>query len=124
VNQLSIRIFDMDATMTHPMQRCDAACGAGSASLILATNVVHLDPAPAVFEAMLGGWATQQRSRFLAEDTVTPRLRMVRRLVDFSNLYPWQWTPAEGESFIAHLRSGEKPVRLSTARGYEVTIRL
>jgi site-specific recombinase XerD len=96
----------------------------GSASLVLAGNVVHLDPAPAVFEAMLRGWATQQRSRFLAEDTVTARLRMVRRLVEFSNLYPWQWAPAEGEAFIAHLRSGETPVRLSTARGYEVTIRL
>jgi integrase/recombinase XerC len=96
----------------------------GSANLVLAANVVHLDPAPAIFEAMLSGWATQQRSRFLSEETVTPRLRMVRRLAEFSNLYPWQWSPVEGEAFITHLRGGDKPVRLSTARGYEITIRL
>jgi hypothetical protein len=55
---------------------------------------------------------------------VRPRLRMVRRLAEFSNLYPWQWSPVEGEAFITHLRGGDKPVRLSTARGYEITIRL
>ena len=38
----------------------------GAAHLALAHGVVHLDPASAVFEAMLEGWATQQRARFLA----------------------------------------------------------
>jgi integrase len=85
---------------------------------------VYLDPAPAVFEAMLEGWATQQRSRFLSESTIASRLRMMRRLAEFSGLYPWQWNPAEGEAFISHLRSGPKPVAVSTARGYEVSVRL
>ncbi|MDG4752833.1 tyrosine-type recombinase/integrase [Micromonospora aurantiaca] len=96
----------------------------GSASLVLAPNVVHLDPAPVVFEEMLRGWATQQRSRFLAEATVTQRLRLTRRLAEFSGLYPWQWTPAEGEAFIAHLRGGDRPLALSTARAYEVDLRM
>jgi len=43
---------------------------------------------------------------------------------EFTGLYPWQWTPAEGEAFIAHLRSGDRPIRMSTARNYEVTIGL
>lgn len=86
--------------------------------------MVHLDPAPAVFEAMLGGWGTQQRARFLVEATVQPRLRLMRRLVEFSNLYPWQWTPAEAEAFIVHLRSGPRPLAISTARGYGLAIRL
>jgi hypothetical protein len=42
--------------------------------------VVHLDPAPAVFEAMLHGWQTQQRARYLVDSTVQPRLRLMRRL--------------------------------------------
>ena len=88
----------------------------GSAGLVLARNVVHLDPAPTVFEAMLHGWATQQRARFIRDSTVLPRERLMRRLVEFSNLYLWQWTPAEGEAFIVHLRGGEKPLALSTAR--------
>lgn len=35
---------------------------------------------------------------------VEPRLRLVRRMAEFTGVYPWQWTPAEGEAFIAHLR--------------------
>ncbi|WP_405958142.1 hypothetical protein [Streptomyces phaeochromogenes] len=32
----------------------------GAAHLVLAGNVVHLEPAPVVFEAMLEGWSRQQ----------------------------------------------------------------
>lgn len=42
----------------------------------------------------------------------------------FTGLYPWQWTPAEAEAFIAELRGGSSPVLMSTARGYEVIITL
>jgi site-specific recombinase XerD len=48
----------------------------------------------------------------------------MRRFAEFSGLYPWQWSPAEGEAFIAHLRGGPKPLALSTARGYEMSVRL
>ncbi|WP_406238477.1 tyrosine-type recombinase/integrase [Nocardia sp. NBC_01009] len=94
----------------------------GSAHLVLADNVVHLDPAPAVLEALLEGWRRQQSARFLKSGTVARRLQLIRRLVQLTGLYPWQWTPAEGEAFIDHLRGGEKPRELSTARGYEVAI--
>lgn len=49
---------------------------------------------------------------------------MIRRLEKFTGLYPWQWTPAEAEAFIDHLRGGEKPIKLSTARSYEIAISL
>ncbi len=91
---------------------------------MLARNVVHLDPAPAVFDAMKEGWARQQAARFLKSTTIDPRLRLIERMEEFTGLYPWQWTPAEGEAFIAHLRSGAAPIQLSTARSYEVTIEL
>ena len=45
----------------------------------------YLDPAMAVFEAMLEGWATQQRARLLKAHTVEPRVRLVRRFAAFSN---------------------------------------
>jgi site-specific recombinase XerD len=96
----------------------------GSARLVLARNVIHLDPAPAVFDAMLEGWARQQSARFLRAKTITPRLRLMKRFGEFTGLYPWQWTPADGEAFIAHLRSGSTPIQMSTARTYEVTISL
>lgn len=97
----------------------------GSARLVLADNVVHLDPAPAVFDAMLEGWRRQQSARFLKNSTtITPRLRLIRRMWEFTGLYPWQWTPADGEAFIDDMRGGESPIVVSTARTYEVAISL
>lgn len=90
----------------------------------MASNVVHLDPAPAVFGAMKEGWARQQSARFLKKTTIDPRLRLIDRFEEFSGQYPWQWTPADGEAFISHLRSGDEPIQMSTARTYEVTIGL
>lgn len=96
----------------------------GSAHLILAGNVVHLDPAPAMSEAMIEGWTRQQRSRFLKDQTIAARIRMIRRFSEFTNLYPWQWTPAEAEAWISDLRSGDRALALSTIRSYEITVRL
>lgn len=73
---------------------------------------------------MLEGWARQQSARFLKATTIDPRLRLIERFEAFTGQYPWQWTPADGEAFIAHLRSGVKPIQMSTARTYEVTISL
>jgi site-specific recombinase XerD len=97
---------------------------AGAARFVLAENVRYLDPAPAVFEAMLEGWALQQRTRFLKDTTVDSRLRLVRRLAGFSNQYPWQWQPTEIEAFFGDLRSGARPIMMSTARGYQNTLRM
>jgi integrase/recombinase XerC len=89
---------------------------------MLAGNVVLLAPEQAVFDAMLDGWARQQTARFLRSATIEARLRLIRRFAEFTNAYPWQWTPADGEAFIAYLRSGPAGIKLSTGRTYEVEI--
>ncbi len=92
----------------------------GSAGLALAAGVVHLDRPAAVFEAMLEGWATQQRARFLKEGgTIRPRLDLVRRFARFSGQYPWEWDPPEAEAFFASMR-----VAVSTLRNHQVTLRM
>jgi integrase/recombinase XerD len=92
----------------------------GAASSVLVAGVRHLDPAPAVFEAMLDGWSRQQRSRFLRADaTIKPRVEIVRRFARFSNQYPWQWTPGEFEAFM-----GSMSVAVSTARNYQNSLRM
>ena len=98
----------------------------GAAHLVLADGVVHLDPEQAVFQAMLSGWERQQRARFLNDATIGPRLTLVRRMAEYTNAYPWQWQPADGEDFIVHLRSAQRrhPIVVSTARGYELSITL
>ncbi|GAB1333456.1 hypothetical protein ACE1SV_00460 [Streptomyces sp. E-15] len=78
----------------------------GSAHLVLASGVAYLAPEPAAFEAMLEGWALQQRTRFLdVEQTIAPWLRLVRRFAEFANEYPWQGTPLEAGAFIYSLRA-------------------
>lgn len=77
-----------------------------------------------MFDAMLEGWGSQQMARFLKKPTIKARDRLVRRFVEFSGLYPWQWTPAEAEAWISELRSGAKPLRVSTLRGYEIDIKM
>ena len=99
----------------------------GAAHLELVDGVVHLDPKSAVLEAMLVGWVRQQRTRFLNEaGTIEPRVSLVRRLVEFTGQYPWEWHPADGEAFIGHLRSPnrKRPIVMSTGRGYETTLGL
>lgn len=98
----------------------------GAARLVLADGVVHLDPEPAVLEAMLDGWALQQRTRFLRESTINPRIALVRRLARFTNEYPWQWDPAEVEAFFDDLRTRRpgRPLAVSTARNYQNDLRL
>ena len=97
----------------------------GAAHLVLAEGVVHLDPASAVFEAMLEGWARQQRTRFLKWDsTIKPRLSLVRRLAAFSNQYPWEWQPAEVEAFFDHVRANNPNFTVSTARQYQNSLRM
>lgn len=96
----------------------------GSAQSVMPAGLAYLDAQQAVFDGMLEGWSRQQRTRFLQSETIAPRLLLVRRLVAFGNLYPWQWTPGEMEAFFDHLRSGHRPIAYSTARGYQVTLRM
>jgi len=91
----------------------------GAAHLTLVDGVAHLDPEPAAFEAMLDGWATQQRSRFLRATTIKPRVDLVRRFAAFPNEYPWQWEPSEVDAFFASL-----PIVASTARNQQATLRM
>jgi hypothetical protein len=67
---------------------------AGAAHLELVSGVVQLRPEDAMVEAMLRGWRAQQTARGLQEDTIAPRERLVRRFVEFTNEYPWNWGPS------------------------------
>ena len=115
---------ESDTSMLYHMQQTLVGGLPGSAALMLAGNVVPLDPEPAVFEAMLQGWERQQRSRVLQQTTIDGRLWVLRRLAAFSDQYPWQWTAAEVEAFFDELRSGPRPIAISTARNYQVAVRM
>ncbi|MEU9286677.1 hypothetical protein AB0D57_18650 [Streptomyces sp. NPDC048275] len=70
------RRWAMKACVEYNVSR--AANLPGAAHLVLVDGVVHLDPEPAVFAAMLEGWALQQRARLDMQNTIGPRVRQHR----------------------------------------------
>jgi len=94
----------------------------GSAESVLASGVSFLAPEEAVLEAMLAGWVTQQRSRLLAATTIEQRVLLVRRLVAFSNDYPWRWTPSDVEEWTTALVG--RGLAHSTLRNYQMAVQL
>nr|WP_238994842.1 tyrosine-type recombinase/integrase [Mycolicibacterium chubuense] len=96
----------------------------GSAHLVLASGVVHLDEPSAVFEAMLLGWGRQQASRLLGQATIESRLALVRRFAAFAEAHPWDWTAGDVEDFTAALMSGPTRKAPSTIRGYHMSLRM
>jgi len=74
---------------------------AGSAALVLVGGATPLRPEPALFEAMLEGWRRQQAARRLSGPLIEGRVRLVRRFRAFTGAWPWQWTPAQAEAWVA-----------------------
>jgi integrase/recombinase XerC len=102
--------------------RKPAARVSGSAAEVLAAGVAFLDPAEAVFEAMVAGWVMQQTSRLLAPITIERRRQVVRRFVAFTNDYPWAWTSSDVEEWTSSLVA--KGLSHSTLRNYQQTVAL
>jgi integrase/recombinase XerC len=50
---------------------------------------------------MLAGWRRQQQARSLTGPLIEGRVRLVRRFREFTGAWPWQWTPAQVEEWIA-----------------------
>lgn len=98
--------------------------GDASAKLLLLSGVTLLHPQDAVFEAMLEGWARQQRGgRRLQARTVAERANVVRRFAQFADAYPWQWTAAHVDEWSMTLTS-ELHRAPATIRGYQGMLRL
>ena len=96
---------------------------AGAAHLELVSGVVQLRPEDAMLEAMLAGWRAQQTARGLRERTIAPRERLMRRFLEFTGEYPWQWGPAQVDEWTQSL-TGERHLAPSTIRGYQTDLRL
>jgi len=90
----------------------------------LVSGVAQLRPEDAMVEAMLRGWRAQQAARGLRDDaTIEPRQGLVRRFLEFTNEYPWGWTPSHLEEWCVHL-TAEEHLAASTIRGYQCGLRL
>ena len=95
----------------------------GSASAAMVAGVSLLHPEDQVFSAMLSGWSMQQRSRMLAEATITGRSQFVERFARWSNEYPWEWGPQDLEEWTSTAVS-ERRASHSTVRNEHVMMSL
>jgi site-specific recombinase XerC len=77
----------------------------------------------AVFEAMLEGWARQQRSRMLRPTTIASGVALVRRVRDGAERWPWQWMAEDLEDFFSDLASAPHRRRPATLRNYQSQLR-
>ncbi|WP_037174625.1 tyrosine-type recombinase/integrase [Rhodococcoides fascians] len=94
----------------------------GSADHLMRDGLSLLAPEETVLAAMIEGWEQQQRSRMLANLTIERRTQIVRRLVVFTNDYPWRWSSADVEEWTTHLvESGSAH---STVRLYQMAASL
>jgi len=95
----------------------------GSARLQLAEGVSLLHPEDAVLEAMFRGWAQQMSGgRRMAHRTIRARLGVVRRFSAFTGEYPWQWSAAHMDEWMAEL-VGAQQKKKSTLRNYQGAVR-
>jgi Phage integrase, N-terminal SAM-like domain len=76
-----------------------------------------------MFDAMLRGCRAQQKSRGLRDETAGDRERLIRRFHEFTNEFPWQWTPGHMDEWSACL-TGERHMAPSTIRAYQGDVRL
>ncbi|MFF0125788.1 tyrosine-type recombinase/integrase [Streptomyces mirabilis] len=96
----------------------------GSARLVLLHGVTLLHPEDTVFEAMLEGWARQQRGgRRLQPKTISDRLGVVRRFTAFAEAYPWHWSGAAMDEWTTYLIA-ELHRADSTIRTYQTAVRM
>lgn len=102
----------------------DGVDAPGAMRLVVPQNVRALDPAPAMFDAMLTGWVRQQQSRLLGRKTIAERVSMVRRFALFNGTYPWQWTAEDVEVYFSAHMSGQSPLAHSTVRGQQSGLRM
>lgn len=90
--------------------------------VLLVSGVPLLHPEEQTVSDMLTGWRNQQLSRNLRAATINQRERFVRRFLEYTNEYPWKWTPLMAEEYFGDLRSIHH-VKQSTLRSYQDALR-
>src|SRR5256884_2084584 len=91
----------------------------GPLALVAADGAVPVSPGAVLLEEMLAGWRRQQQARRLTARLIGERERVVRQFAAYTGCWPWQWTAAQAEAWVA---SGGWAH--STVRSYEGALAL
>ena len=73
----------------------------GPLALVAADGAVPVSPGAALLEEMLAGWRRQQLARRLTLRLIDERERVVRQFAAHTGCWPWQWSAAQAEAWLA-----------------------
>jgi site-specific recombinase XerD len=73
----------------------------GTLGLVTADGSAPVSPGAVLLEEMLAGWRRQQQARRLTVRLIGERERVVRQFAEFTGCWPWQWTAARAEAWVA-----------------------
>jgi integrase/recombinase XerC len=73
----------------------------GALALVGEDGAVPVSPGAALLEEMLAGWRRQQQARRLTEGLISERERVVRQFAGFTGCWPWQWSAAQADAWVA-----------------------
>jgi hypothetical protein len=73
----------------------------GTLALVAADGAAPVSPGAALLEEMLAGWRRRRQARRLTVRLVGERERVVRQFAEFTGCWPWQWTAAQAEAWLA-----------------------
>ena len=105
------------ASSLYLIQQSDDGFGAGIGAVGVGAECGSAGPADGGVRGDVGGLAQAAVLEVLAVGDDQFPSCLDEAVEEFSGLYPWQWSPAEGEAFIDHLRSTTVKA-VSTARSY------
>ena len=70
-------------------------------ALVAADGAAPVAPGAALLEEMLAGWRRQQQARRLTARLIGERERVIRQFTAFTGCWPWQWSAAQAEAWLA-----------------------
>ncbi len=73
----------------------------GPLALVAADGAVPVSPGAVLLEEMLAGWRRQQQARRLTIRLIDERERVVRQFAACTGCWPWQWSAAQAETWVA-----------------------
>ena len=76
-----------------------------------------------VFEDMLTGWKQQQLARNFTAGTIRRRESLVRRFVNHTGHFPWDWTVGDADEFFAH-EGSILNLAFATIRDYQTHLKV
>lgn len=85
---------------------------------LLQSEVVLLRPEESILHAALGGWVMRMESKALTHRYVDNAYNTILRFVRYTNEYPWNWTPADLESWTSELLGRISPKSVRGLRGH------